>query len=179
LNLRFRKVILILKPKIEDAEAMNNVIKSSWYATYITPEIGVTKEDIDMMYVQSGKGQIEAFRKRAELPKKDDITLVAKDGDRVVGIIRLVVLGDYVQIRTMYVHPECTGKGIGTMLWNDVQKYIPSDKDIVVFPAKHTKSIDWYKKMGFVETGEEKLDDEAMPVTGVRLKIVKMQLFRK
>jgi len=158
---------------------MNEVIKSSWYATYVTPEIGITKEDIDAMYAQSENQQIETFRKRVESPKENDITLVAKEDDKVLGIIRLIILDDHIRVRTLYVHPEFTGKGIGTMLWNEAQKHIPSDKNVIAFPAEYTKSIDWYKKIGFVETGEKKIDDEAMPISGVHLKTIKMQLTRK
>ncbi len=172
-------MITISKPTQSDAEGMNEVIKSSWYATYITPEIGVTKEDIDAMYAQSEKQQIETFRKRAESPNENDITLIAKDEERVVGIIRLVILDDHIRVRTLYVHPEFTGKGIGTMLWNDAQRYLPSDKKIIAFPAEHTKSIDWYKKVGFVETGEHHTNSEAMPISGTPLKTIKMQLVRK
>lgn len=172
-------MITISKPKPEDAEGMNEVIKSSWYATYVTPEIGVTKEDIDAMYAQSEKKQIETFRKRADLPNENDITLIAKDEERVVGIIRLVILDDHIRVRTLYVHPEFTGKGIGTRLWNEAQKYLPSDKNIIAFPAEHTKSIEWYKKVGFVETDEHHTDTEAMPISGTHLKTIKMQLIRK
>jgi GNAT superfamily N-acetyltransferase len=172
-------MITITFSKPTDAEGMNEVIKTSWYATYVNTEIGVTKEDIDTMYAQSEKQQIDTFRKRAESPKEDDITLVAKEDDKVIGIIRLIILDDHIRIRTFYVRPEFTGKGIGTRLWNEAQKYLPSDKNIIAFPAEYTKSIDWYKKIGFVETGEKKIDDEAMPISGVHLKTIKMQLTRK
>lgn len=172
-------MITISIPKPEDAEGMNEVVKSSWYSTYVTPEIGITKEDIDAMYAQSEVQQISTFRKRAESPKENDITLIAKDDKSVVGIIRFLILDDHVRVRTLYVHPNCTGKGIGTILWNETQKHIPSDKNVIAYPAKYTRSIDWYKKVGFVETGEEQIDDEAMPISGIHLKTIKMQLTRK
>ena len=172
-------MIKISIPKSEDAEGMNEVIKLSWHSTYVTPEIGITKEDIDMMYAHSEKQQIEVFKKRAESPKENDVTLIEKEDDKIVGIVRLIIMGDHVRVRTLYVHPNSTGKGIGTMLWNEAQKYIPYDKNVIAFPALYTKSIDWYKKMGFVETGEENIDNEAMPISGVHLKTTKMQLTRK
>ena len=169
----------ITTPKPNDAEAMNEVIKSSWYATYINTEIGVTKEDIDVMYAESEKKQIESFRHRTEFPNDTDITLIAKEDEKVVGIIRALILDDHVRVRTLYIHPDFVGKGIGTMLWNEILKKLPPDKNVVAFPAEHTRSIEWYKKMGFVETGEKQTDDEAMPVSGVHLGTVKMQLNRK
>lgn len=172
-------MILISKPKIEDAEGMNEVIKTSWYSTYITPEIGITKEDIDAMYTQSEKQQIKTFRRRAEFSKDTDITLIAKESGKVVGIIRLIILDDHIRVQTLYVFPDYTGKGVGRMLWGEALKILPSDKNIIAYPAKYTRSIDWYKKMGFVETGEEQIDTEAMPISGVYLKTIKMQVIRK
>jgi N-acetylglutamate synthase-like GNAT family acetyltransferase len=158
---------------------MNEFIKQSWYATYMTPEIGVTKEDIDEIYRTSEMGQIEAFRKRAESPSESDVTLIAKEDDRVVGIIRFVVFDNHIRIHTLYVHPEYTGRGIGTQLWAEALRHVPVDKKIIAYPALHTKSIDWYKKMGFVATGEEVTDPEAMPISRVHLKSIKMVLDRK
>lgn len=170
------RMITISFPDPTDAEGMNEVIKASWYATYVTPQIGVTKEDIDALYAQSEADQIEAFRKRAAAPTANDVTLVAKEDGKVVGIIRIVISSGHVEVRTLYVHPAMTGKGIGTMLWNEAQKHIPKEKKVLVYPATHTRSIDWYKKMGFIETGKELTDEEAMPISGVRMEKIEMQL---
>ena len=172
-------MVSISFPKPDDAPGMNEVIKQSWYATYTKPEIGVIKEDIDEIYKTSQTGQIESFRRRAESPKDSDITLIAKEDEEVIGIIRLVVLNDHIRVRTLYVRPDYTGKGIGTKLWLEAIQHVPTNKKVVAFPALHTKSIDWYKKMGFVETGEEVTDPEAMPISGIRLKSIKMVLDRK
>lgn len=166
-------MIKITKPEPSDAKGMNEVIKLSWYATYITPEIGITKEDIDLMYAQSEKKQIEVFKHRAENPKEDDISLVAKENDRVVGFIRTKIFPDHIRVRTMYVHPDHMGKGIGTSLWLEMQKFLPRGIPIVAYPAEHTKSVDWYKKMGFVETGEKSIGEEAM-ASGTRMTGIKM-----
>jgi L-amino acid N-acyltransferase YncA len=166
-------MITISKPLPEDAEGMNDVIKHSWYATYTTPEIGITKEDIDAIYAESEQQQIDVFRKRAEKESDTDVTLVAKEGTAVVGIIRVVDLGDHVRVRTFYVDPKHAGKGIGTSLWNDVLQYLPKDKDVVAWPTEHTKSIDFYKKIGFVTTGEKE-QGEPMPKSGARMTIQKM-----
>ena len=85
-------MITISKPQPNDAEGINEVIKLSWYATYVTPEIGITKEDIDLMYAQSEKKRIEVFRHRAEYTKDGDISFVAKENDVVVDLSVLYFL---------------------------------------------------------------------------------------
>jgi len=168
-------MVTISKPTPEDAEGMNEVIKLSWYATYITPEIGITKEDIDRMYAQSELQQIEVFRKRAQNPKDDDLTLVAKEGNKVLGVIRLVIFDDHIRVRTFYVNPTHTGKGIGTSLWNEALKHLPKNKPIVAWPAEHTKSVEFYKKLGFIATGEKEAG-EAMANSGNKMTGIKMML---
>ena len=170
-------MITISKPIPEDAQGMNEVIKLSWYATYSVPEIGITKEDIDHMYADNEQQQIEVFRKRAQNPKDDDLTLVAKENTKVVGVIRLVTFEDHVRVRTPYVHPSQTGKGIGTSLWNEALLHISKDKPIVAWPAEHTKSLEFYKKLGFVETGDRD-ESEQMSVSGNRIIGIKMILHR-
>ena len=170
------QMIVISKPKPDDAEGMSKVIKLSWYATYITPEIGITREDIDRMYADSEQQQIEVFRKRVENPKDDDLTLIAKEGAEVVGVVRLVTFDDHIRVRTFYVHPEYSGKGIGTSLWNEALKHL-TGKPVVAWPAEHTRSIDFYKKLGFIATGEKELG-EAMLSSGSRMMGIKMVLKR-
>lgn len=166
-------MILISPPKPEDAEGINKVIKLSWHATYTAPEIGVTKEEIDLVYAQHEKRQVEVFRHRAESPKDDDVTLVAKEDKKVVGVIRVKIFTDHVRVRTMYIHPDYTSKGIGTSLWNAVQKLLPKDKPVIAYPIEHTKSVGWYKKMGFIETGEKCADEQVM-ASGTRMTGIKM-----
>ncbi len=172
-------MIKILIPKIEDTAGMAEVIRLSGYSTYINNEIGATKEDLDFMNSpENEKGQIESFRRRIESPKDTDITFIAKEDEKVVGIIRIVIFPDHVRVRTMYVHPDYMGKGIGTMLWNKAKNELPKDKDVIAFPVEHTRSVDWYKKMGFIETNERQVD-VTMPISGVELIGIKMVFNQK
>lgn len=52
-------MITISKPKPEDSEAITEVIRKSWYATYINTEVGITKDDIDLMYAENQERQTE------------------------------------------------------------------------------------------------------------------------
>jgi len=165
----------ITPPTPSDAEGMNEVIEQSWYATYVNSIVGVTREDIDAQYEKSELRQLEAFRYRAEFPSDTDKTFIAKEESKVVGVIRTKIFDDHVRVRTIYVHPDFIGKGIGTDLWNEMRKIIPRDRPVLAYPVLHTKSVDWYLKMGFMNTGEMSTDSEAMPISGTRFTVVKMQ----
>ena len=167
-------MITISKPKIEDAEAIHNVMKKSWYATYINNKIGITKEDIDTMYANEPESQIEAIRKRARVPTDNDVSLIGKDGENVVGFIRLKKNTDPVELVSMYVDPSYFNQGIGTKLWLEAIQKLPKGKEVVVEVATYTKAIDFYKKIGFSETGE-KSTTEKMLRSGNRIPLTKMR----
>ena len=167
-------MILISRPQLEDAEQIHGVIKISWYATYINDEIGITKEDIDCNYQDDPEPQIQALRNRAINPKDSDVSLVAKEGEKVLGYIRLKILSDSIDLITLYIHPEHSGKGIGTKLWLEALKVLPKDKKpITVEVASYTKAVDFYKKIGFVDTGE-RYTKEAMLSSGTPMPLMKM-----
>lgn len=169
-------MITISKPQPEDAESIADLIQMSWYATYIDKKIGITKADIDLMYAQGQARQIAVLRERAQHPKTDDISLVAKSDKEVVGFARLKIHTDSVEVLSLYVHPEHTGKGIGTNLWLDVEKLLPKDLPITVEVASYTKAVDFYKKLGFTESGRK--DGEKMLSSGKRIPLVSMVLER-
>ncbi len=62
---------------------------------------------------------------------------------------------DYNQLKTIYVLPEFQGKGIGKMLYEEVVKFSDPEKDTIVHVATYSKqAIEFYKKLGFVDTGK-------------------------
>ncbi len=171
-------MITISKPKTEDAEAIHNMMKASWYATYPNKEIGITKEDGDASYIpEVEEKQIEVLRYRAENPKDSDISLVAKDNNKVVGFIRLKVHPESIEWLSLYAHPDYFGKGIGTALWKEAQKSLPPNKPITVEVASYTKAVNFYKKLGFVDIGEVYVrEGQGMPVSGTHIPLMKLVL---
>ena len=172
-------MVLISKPLPEDARRIKDLIKASWYATYINEEVGINKADIDAMYAENQDEQIEVLRSRATTPRENDISLVAKDGDIVVGFIRLKIHPELVDLLSLYILPNQEGKGIGTSLWQEALKVLPKDKPVIAEVATYTKAKDFYAKLGFIDTGERYTKEEdKMPVSGTCIPLMKM-CFRK
>jgi ribosomal protein S18 acetylase RimI-like enzyme len=83
------------------------------------------------------------------------ITYCNKEGDKVVGVCRVVNHPDKNQLQAIYVLPEYQGRGVGRMLWEEAQKYFDIEKDTIVHVADYNeKAIGFYKKVGFVDTGK-------------------------
>ena len=67
------------------------------------------------------------------------------------------------QLRTIYVLPEFQGKGIGKMLWNEVKKFCDPTKDIIVQVVTYNQNtIEFYKKLGFIDNGKRFSNDWRM-----------------
>lgn len=167
-------MVAISRPLPEDSEGIHKMMKASWYATYPNAKIGVTKEDGDASYTpEIEKKQIEVLKHRAENQKEDNISLVAKFEEKVLGYTRLKIHDDSIELISLYVHPDYFGNGIGTDLWNEALKALPKNKPVSVEVADYTKAVEFYKKIGFVDTGERYSKDK-MPDSGTPIPLMKM-----
>lgn len=167
-------MITITRPEPEDVEAIHNVMKTSWYATYPNKEVGVTKEDGDLIYSpEVERKQIEALKYRALNPKENDVSFVAKDGEKVIGYIRLKIADSSVDLVSLYVDPKYTGMGVGSQLWAESKKNIPNDKKVYVEVVSYTEAKNFYKKNGFVEI-DNYLEKESMLSSRTHFPITKM-----
>lgn len=151
------------EPKIEirdaepqDAEGITNVLYKAWLATYPNEEIGITAEDIAETYKDAfTKEKIKSQQEQIANTPENQKQVVAKSGDLVVGVARMIRNGDNNQLRTIYVLPDFHNRGIGTKLWEEVKKFAVPDKDIIVQVATYNqKALAFYKKLGFVDTGK-------------------------
>lgn len=153
--------IIIRKAEVEDTEAIQDVLKTTWLATYPNEQYGVTRDDI-LSYYQD-KDTPEAFQKRKEQiahPSPDQQMLVATDGTRIIGICRSLRLPEHNQLKAIYVLPEYHGKGIGKMFWDEAMKFFDPSKDTIVQVAEYNaQAIAFYQKLGFVDTGKRFSDE--------------------
>lgn len=146
--------IQILAASPEDAHGIVGVRRSTWLCTYPNEQAGITRKDIeDKINLRSLAEDTERARKTiVENPSIK--TFIAKDNNKVVGIL-VVIRGEANnRIGQLYVLPEYQGKGIGTQLMEKGLDWLGSDKNIEFEVATYnTSAISFYKKFGFVENG--------------------------
>lgn len=144
----------IVTPKPEDAQGIIEVFRKAWLETYPNIEIGITREDILALSLFHEDAVTKLEDKLKSIPDKQ-INRIAKDGNLIIGTITLIENEDSNQLRTIYILPEYQGKGVGTLLWGAVKDYINPDKKTIVEVADYNEqAIGFYKKLGFVDTGE-------------------------
>jgi|GEM_PF-338206 len=162
------KTIIIDAPRPEDVSDIQTVFYKTWLATYPNEEAGITREDIEDKFKDAFSE--ETLQKRRESMSKfpDNIQVrVARDGDRVVGISRSVKRSDVNQLQTIYVLPEYQGQGIGHMFWKESLQFFNDKKDIIVHVVTYNQpAIEFYKKLGFVDTGKRFTEERHMMKSG-------------
>lgn len=148
--------IVIKEPGIEDVRGIQDVYYETWLHTYPNKEYGITKEVIEESYKDRHAPEVlEARRERIRHPKENEYFLIACDGNKVVGVCRVIKNPDHNRLLTMYVLPRYQGKGIGTALWKKAKGFLDLSRDTLVDVATYnTKTISFYEKLGFVDTGK-------------------------
>jgi ribosomal protein S18 acetylase RimI-like enzyme len=148
--------IKITAAKPEDALGIVNVLHKTWHATYPNEELGIAAQDIEESFKDSfTEENIGRLADKIAQTPKNEKRLIAGMGDTVVGVATVVRNEHNNQLRTIYVLPEFQGKGIGKMLWDEAILFCDPAKDIIVHVAVYSQNtIEFYKRLGFVDTGK-------------------------
>ena len=171
--------IKILDAVPDDAWGITNVFYKAWLATYPNKERGITVEDIEDSYKEDFSAEkIEHLKELIRNLPKNKKRLVAKKGDMIVGACTVIRNENNNHLRTLYVLPEFQNKGIGTGLWNAAMEFFDSKKDTIVQVAEYTENaINFYKKLGFVDTGKRTPQESGSFKSGAI--IIDMEMVRK
>ncbi|HYD91952.1 MAG TPA: GNAT family N-acetyltransferase [Flavobacterium sp.] len=170
--------ITVTDAEIKDVLGIRKVFYETWLVTYPNEELGITRDDIEDRYK-------DAFTKEKLKKQEDQIKnlpanqklLVAKDADKVVGVCRIIKHEDKNQLQAIYVLPQYQGKGIGKMFWNEALRFFDKDKPTFVEVATYnTKAIEFYKKLGFSDTGKRIHDENFRMKSGNILPEMEMSL---
>jgi len=150
--------INLRKADPDDIPGIKNVQKVTWLDTYVNKEANINPEDIESVFKDNEKPErkkkIEETKERYQ--EKSKQTWVAEENGKVVGFCEAINEKDNRCISAIYVLPQYHGKGIGGRLITKAFDWLGEDKPISVSPVEYNiNAINFYKKYGFVETGEK------------------------
>jgi ribosomal protein S18 acetylase RimI-like enzyme len=171
--------IRVVQP--EDVEGMLNVSYKTWLDIYPNEEAGITVDDIKESFKDSfTEESIRSRQERIENLPANEWRVVAKVNEVVVGFATMVRNEEYNQLRSIYILPEFQGKGIGTMLWNEVKMFAdPTKNTIVQVVTYNEQAIGFYQKLGFEDTGKRFIDERFRMPSGNILPEMEMVLRQK
>jgi ribosomal protein S18 acetylase RimI-like enzyme len=173
--------ILVEPARSDDAEAVFNVQRITWFDTYPNEKAGVTREDIHMRL--EGKhgelipNKIEHWRKIIETAGDERAAYVVRDGSKIVGFVAPTIKNGKRRVGALYVLPEFQGRGIGSKLLEKSIEWHGRNNDIFLQVASYNQNaIDFYRSHGFVETGNAVADEVAHRVGGKAIPETEMVL---
>ena len=142
----------------DDFEAITEVARETWHATYDELEPDVIDRTVDDWYTDDSM----------PLEAPGTIVLVAEENGDLVGFTHAVAQGDTADILRLYVHPDHQGEGIGSALHEHLLEAIDSydvDRLRSFDFAFNDASRAFYEGLGFEQTdeGEVEIDGEYYP----------------
>jgi len=134
---------------VEDAAAIAHIQKEGWLATYPNEEHGITEEDIlskDFESEERIQRRIERLKAEGETTQ----TWIARQSGRVIGYSSAVRGDEINKVVSVYLLPECQGKGLGSRLLRQALEWLGDEKDISLGVVPYNKTaIQFYEKFGF------------------------------
>ena len=163
--------ITIQKATPEDAHEIGEVFYKTWLATYPNEEFGVTVDDIEDIWKDRKNRDGSRFKDF----KDYELFLTAKSDDHVIGVCSLIKHLDKNELKAIYILPEYQRKGVGKMFWNEALKFFDPKKDIMIKVAVYnSKAIEFYKKLGFKDTGKKFLEERFRMKSGAIIPEIEM-----
>lgn len=166
--------ISIHKAMVDDIQAIMEIQKIGWLATYINEDRGITADDI-LAKDFTGPERMARWKKPI-LEQRDMVRiLVAKDGNKVVAFISLEKGDKENKLGAVYVLPEYQGRGIGKRLIEQGLQWLGSEKNIILDVVIYNdKAIAIYEKLGFKKMGEPPAEDLAKLPSGKTMPEIRM-----
>lgn len=168
----------IIESTPADQRDIYEVVRETWLATYPNADLGITKDDIAASFLEKGSDKYEEVMKKREsnaTVSSNQHTWIAKDNGKVVGICFVVKRDDINEIRSIYILPEYQGRGIGKQLMEKAFEWVDHNKDLVLGVTNYnTQAVEFYKKLGFRETGRKWYTEAAKLPSGKELPSVEM-----
>lgn len=164
-----------------DSEEINKLYFDTWVSTYHNSEYQVTKEDIeDWLKGVLSPETIENHKKWLDNLPDDLKVWVAKEDGKVIGFcyVKKGNEAEHNKLRAIYVLPSYQGNGVGSALWEKAQEFlnqkIETDVEVIAY---NISTIEFYKKLGFIDTGKRVLDNQGFKLkSGVILPLAHLEL---
>ena len=141
----------------DDVCQIREVQRITWLCTYPNDKYMISKKDIAEVFQADltpiGKEKMEERKKRYE--NLNTCIWVAENDHKIIGFCAAQKEINKNRIGAIYLIPDYQGKGVGKLLIKQALAWLGKEKNIYVNVVQYnTQAINFYKKVGFVETGK-------------------------
>jgi ribosomal protein S18 acetylase RimI-like enzyme len=160
----------------DDADAMRDVQRHTWIATYPNEVYGITKEDIEARFREDPATAGEKReRRRQSVCTTPFHSWVALEGMVLIGFCIVKQDDQENLLQALYVLPDSQSKGVGKRLLQTALDWFGTEKEVVLNVASYNeKAIAFYRAFGFVPQGSIASSEALHLPSGVRLPEIKM-----
>jgi ribosomal protein S18 acetylase RimI-like enzyme len=169
--------IKILRATPEDAPGIQKVTELSSREMYRL--CGLSDQEIDDHF-DTAEGE-EKLRKNILNFSEADILLTAKDGSgKIIGFCYANKGDEINRIEAMYILTEFQGSGLAKKLYDTAYENLnPKNDTLLDVFSLNLKGVNFYRKMGFNETGKKSFEERFKDSAGNMLEITEMKLEKK
>jgi len=139
-----------------DAVEIDNIMKDTWRAIYLSPENGVSQQWLDeTAETFSSEYIVEKLENNKDNPNHLFILARAPDG-QMLGFLQGIKSPDFNELRSIYLSTDQIGKGTGGLLMRHFLNWADSTKPSHLEVASYNKrATGFYERYGFKKTDEK------------------------
>jgi ribosomal protein S18 acetylase RimI-like enzyme len=156
---------LVVEPaKSEDAEAVSELLRRTWMATYPNVEASISEDDIRLR-TDGENGEripqnIKKWRERIEKSDGLGAVFVARIHNEVIGVAAPGFINGRRDVGALYVLPDAQRQGVGSKLMKKILEWHGDQEDIYLRVANYNQNaINFYKAFGFVQNDKPVIDE--------------------
>jgi ribosomal protein S18 acetylase RimI-like enzyme len=168
--------IHIREAQPEDADAMRDVQRRTWLATYPNKAYGITREDIEARFSldpERAEERRERYRRLICTPPFH--AWVALEETVVIGFCIAEGGEQESVVGALYILPEFQNRGAGKRLLQATLDWLGMERDVVLNVASYNeKAIAFYRAFGFEPVGPIAPSESLQLPSGAHLPEIKM-----
>ena len=146
--------IVIREAVPDDIDAIRDVQRLTWIATYPNEAHGITREDVETKFREDPTlkiNQERRERRKQTLFSPPLHSWVALERTSIVGICTVKRDEHENQLQMLYILPDFQGKGIGKRLMQTALDWFGAEQEVELDVASYNeKAIAFYRAFGFV-----------------------------